>query len=807
MSKLTPSSRKNPCPICNRIKDGDCRTDENGMVLCHTFIDSDANVPAYIYRGAAKSGDWGKYFHKSEQPSTPWIKPARTQNQQEYIYTNSAHQFVAKVTRTDKGTGEKSFYQSHWNGSRWIKGQMDTVKANIHLYQIFSLTNEKALANGEPLLLVEGEGKVDALLERGIAATCAIGGSGKWRLYGYPNYLEDLKGANLVLCPDRDRKGMDHCLDIAQDFPEAKWVYCEPQSPEWEQLPPKAGYDIKDWIVDGANNQTILGAIGDKRQEQAKSPEPKQNNNVDELCKLARQFQQVQQKLGHRLRLNTLTKEIELDGQALNPDRVALNLANDFNLQISKCNALDIVTELAERNSYNPIVEYLTRVRQKHGDSTGILRNLSSRYFGTNNPLYDTYVRKTLIGAVARVMQPGCKMDTALILQGKQNAGKSTFFNILAGKDWFDDSLGNTSDKDEKLKLHMTWFMEWAELENVFKRRDIANVKAFLSSATDTIRPPYGRLPQRCDRHSVIVGTTNEHEFLADATGSRRFWVIPVRQDIDLEMLRRERDLIWAAAVTLYEQGEIWYLLREEEALREDLNAEYQTTDPWQDDIENYLSHREVVSIREICEDLLKIEVSQQNSSTQIRISKIMTQIGWESPKNARQHHGRRQRVWTKPEKMKNPTTLSVSSVSVTQKLYPVIDLADTLTDTLDLSKCVSVSEESESADTLTHYDTLGVSRSVSATKHTQQKIQPFDTLDTLKHPKLTENFSNATTSSNGQAAVIFQIGDRAQVLVNEHKGKIAMIKKWDAENRCYEVSVDGKSHLYYQEQLQKTTN
>ena len=128
------------------------------------------------------------------------------------------------------------------------------------------------------------------------------------------------------------------------------------------------------------------------------------------------------------------------------------------------------------------------------------------------------------------------------------------------GEDWFDDSLGHISDKDERLKLHVTWFIEWAELESVFKRRDLASVKAFLTCSRDYIRPPYGRSVQAFNRPSIIVGTTNQDEFLGDPTGNRRFWVIPLQKVVDLRQLQQERDRIWAAAVTLYKAGELWWL-------------------------------------------------------------------------------------------------------------------------------------------------------------------------------------------------------------------------------------------------------
>lgn len=162
-----------------------------------------------------------------------------------------------------------------------------------------------------------------------------------------------------------------------------------------------------------------------------------------------------------------------------------------------------------------------------------------------------------MIGAVARALSPGCKLDTALILQGKQGFKKSTFFKILAG-DYFDDSLGAVSDKDERLKLHRFWFIEWSELESIFKGRDVSQTKAFLSSSIDAVRPPYCRDTQDFARASIIVATTNKDEFLSDETGNRRFWIIPVKKRIDTKLLRKERNAIWAAAVLAYKSGEQW---------------------------------------------------------------------------------------------------------------------------------------------------------------------------------------------------------------------------------------------------------
>lgn len=643
--KFQRSRRHNPCPICGRTKDSDCSWNDE-VFLCHEYVDGDAGIPGYIYRGATKDRNWGQYFPVSKSQE----KSVRPKAKREFIYHNATTP-VVKVTRTDKGDGSKSFYQSHWNGKTWVKGLTDEIKLQIHLYRIQEPINQQAIATGQPVLIVEGEGIVDQLLEMGIAATTSIGGAGKWRHYGYPNYLEDLVGANVVLCPDRDTKGVQHCNDIARDFPNAKWLYAFPDSPWWERVPDKGGLDIADWIADyRLTREDILGAIGEKRQGLLKSTEQSdeliQQEDEDKPCTLARQFQEVKAVLGQRLRLNTLKLQIELDGQPLNPDRIHLQLANDFNLQIARANALDIVSELAEQRSYSPVVEYLNRVYDQYGSNATILNDLASRYFGTDNPIYNTYLQKTLVAAVARAMQPGCKMDTALILQGKQGVGKSSFFKVLAGEDWFDDSLGHISDKDERLKLHVTWFIEWAELESVFKRRDLASVKAFLTCSRDYIRPPYGRSVQAFNRPSIIVGTTNQDEFLGDSTGNRRFWVIPVQKGVDLHQLQQERDRIWAAAVTLYKTGESWWLSQSDEELSAALISEYQIVDPWQEAIAKFVAGVTETTTENLLRNCIHLDLEKQGKEAQMRVAIILKQLGWTQKR--KRVDGKAERIWVR---------------------------------------------------------------------------------------------------------------------------------------------------------------
>lgn len=102
------------------------------------------------------------------------------------------------------------------------------------------------------------------------------------------------------------------------------------------------------------------------------------------------------------------------------------------------------------------------------------------------------------------------------------------------------------------LILHQHWCAELAEFETITSKKASGELKAFLSKSVDTFREPYARSSRTIKRQSIIVGSVNECEFLVDATGNRRFWVIPVKTQIDLEKVSKFRDVIWSQAKSIF---------------------------------------------------------------------------------------------------------------------------------------------------------------------------------------------------------------------------------------------------------------
>lgn len=245
----------------------------------------------------------------------------------------------------------------------------------------------------------------------------------------------------------------------------------------------------------------------------------------------------------------------------------------------------------AENNAINPVEKYLNDLAW---DGVPRLDRLYIDYLGAEDcPFIRTIARKAMVAAVARAMTERVKFDYMTVVCGPQGIGKSTLFRRL-GKDWFSDSLKTFEGKEAEELIQGKWIVEIAELQ-AFNRVDVNRIKQFLSKMDDQYREAYGRNVKNQIRRSVFFGTTNDHEYLHDPTGNRRFWPVDARPDfatkkVFSDLTDTEIDQIWAEAVMRWRMGEPIYLTAEMEAEAERRRQEHMVRDPLEGIIESFIN-------------------------------------------------------------------------------------------------------------------------------------------------------------------------------------------------------------------------
>lgn len=241
---------------------------------------------------------------------------------------------------------------------------------------------------------------------------------------------------------------------------------------------------------------------------------------------------------------------------------------------------------------YHPVRDYLDSLKW---DGHERLDTALIDYLGAEDSRYTRLVtRRLIIGAVARIYRPGCKMDNTVILVGQQGFGKSTFIQKLAKREaWFSDSLYVYSGKEAMEAVRGKWIIELAELAGM-KKAEIETIKSFISGAQDSFRAAFKKHSEDNPRQCIFIGSTNELEFLRDQTGNRRFWPVDVGISAPsksiFDMLDSEVDQLWAEAKAAYEAGEHWHEDRELKDLAVEAQQAHTESNELATVIRNYLN-------------------------------------------------------------------------------------------------------------------------------------------------------------------------------------------------------------------------
>ena len=302
----------------------------------------------------------------------------------------------------------------------------------------------------------------------------------------------------------------------------------------------------------------------------------------------------------------------------------------------------------AQENSFHPVRDWLNGLTW---DGRDRISTWLSYYLGaTSSPYCEAIGRMFLVSMVARVLDPGCKADYMLILEGPQGARKSTACSILGGQ-WFSDNLPEVSSgKDVYQHLAGKWLIEISEM-SAMSKADSTALKAFITRTTERYRPSYGRKEVIQPRQVIFIGTTNQSAYLRDETGGRRFWPVKITT-IDTDGLTADRDQLFAQALHEYRSGTLWWpdgdFERQYIAPEQDDRFE---PDPWEQMIRAHLETVSRTTVGEIARSALQIETPRIGTTEQRRIAAILERLGWHRlPKDWKGN-----RYWAPPAEKATP--------------------------------------------------------------------------------------------------------------------------------------------------------
>jgi predicted P-loop ATPase len=285
------------------------------------------------------------------------------------------------------------------------------------------------------------------------------------------------------------------------------------------------------------------------------------------------------------------------------------------------------IEAISERERFHPLRDYLKALTW---DGVERLVDFFPKYFGTQAGLYECSVGQMfIVSMVARIMQPGCKADHLIVLEGPQGALKSTACAVLGGA-WFSDSLPDITDgKDASMHLRGKWLIEVSEM-HALNRAEATQLKSFITRQVERFRPSYGRLETREPRQCVFIGTTNREVYLRDETGGRRFWPVKVGR-IDIDALTRDRDQLFAEAMVRLGGGMQWWPDKDfEKAHIMPQQASRYEGDVWEDQIAEYIGKHPTATIGDIARDAIGITTDRIGTADQRRIAAVLEILGWQ---------------------------------------------------------------------------------------------------------------------------------------------------------------------------------
>lgn len=579
------------------------------------------------------------------------------------------------IARYNKSDG-KFFRPWSWDGESWVNRGWPTPRPVYGLELLSSRPDD-------PVIIVEGEKAcevVRALNTPYVAITWANGaaatGTVDWRV------LDERK---VLLWPDADEPGIAAMEAIAKQVSEhaleVKWVdttglekgtdAADMKFNDWPEMRSWAAPRVRVWtqaeVIEPTTEVVALGAAPDatptvtvvedslplttslvalyEQHGIAVTGKGLPICNADNAHRIITSVPGFNETAFFDEFSETIRKGDGEEWADVDTSRLLIRMQRELGMVRMTRNAiLEALSVIAHERKRNIPLEWVESLRW---DGVERLPTFFSTYFSAPDDEYSKIIGKNWwVSMMARLSQPGCQVDTMLILEGGQGVGKSSALSVIGGK-WYAIATASVGDpKAFAETLRGKLIMEVAELSS-FGKADAKAIKRILTDRSDRYRDSYGHFAADHPRRGILTGSTNESAYLDDPTGGRRFWPLRVGM-VDLEALKRDRSQLFAEAMVLYKRGWKWHLVPGEALARQEGARQH---DELEGHVQEYIEDKPHVTISDVWVNGLNFALKDLKRQEQLRISGILRTSGWERGKWPEKIDGRS--VWlfrpTKP--------------------------------------------------------------------------------------------------------------------------------------------------------------
>lgn len=331
---------------------------------------------------------------------------------------------------------------------------------------------------------------------------------------------------------------------------------------------------------------------------------------------------------------------------------------------VSKDMVRDAVHYLGAKNQMDTAQKWIASLKW---DGVPRVESFMPKYMGTIDATYERSVGKYLWTALAgRIMAPGCQVDMVPIIVGRQGLGKSQGIKaIVPDKSFYVEIRLDENDDAIARKMRGTLIGEIAELRGL-RTTDLDRIKAFVTRTDEKWTPKYLEFATNFSRRLVMIGTTNEDEFLVDDENRR--W-LPVRTvGVNVAAIMRDRDQLWAEAMEIWlAEGIQW---EQAEKLARVAQRDYVVDDNWNMAITTWLADNSAAPVRinDVLLQAIGLSTTQISRIHELRVGKILRDMGFH--KTVTSVGGVRGKYWVKD----GVTQYGAASANAQMKSEPTLD-------------------------------------------------------------------------------------------------------------------------------------